>query len=60
MAVHRLSGGRASAVVLIPVGVAVLLACGLTSFLFYHCCRVTESLGVGGAQSLCPNGRQVK
>ncbi len=29
MAVHRLSGGRASAVVLIPVGVAVLLACGL-------------------------------
>jgi hypothetical protein len=28
MAVHRLSGGRASAVVLIPIGVAVLLACG--------------------------------
>jgi hypothetical protein len=29
MAVHRLSGGRASAVVLIPIGVVVLLACGL-------------------------------
>jgi hypothetical protein len=28
MAVHRLSGGRATAVVLIPIGVAVLLACG--------------------------------
>ena len=30
MAVHRLSGGRATAVVLIPIGVALLLACGLT------------------------------
>jgi hypothetical protein len=29
MAVHRLSGGKATAVVLIPIGVAVLLACGL-------------------------------
>ena len=29
MAVHRLSGGRATAVVLIPIGVALLLACGL-------------------------------
>ena len=29
MAVHRLSGGRASAVVLIPIGVVLLLACGL-------------------------------
>ena len=29
MAVHRLSGSRASAVVIIPIGVAVLLACGL-------------------------------
>ena len=28
MAVHRLSGGRASAVVFIPFGVAFLLACG--------------------------------
>jgi hypothetical protein len=28
MAVHRLSGGRATAVILIPVGVALLLACG--------------------------------
>src|SRR5207249_3543683 len=27
MAVHRLSGGKATAVVLIPVGVVVLLAC---------------------------------
>ncbi len=33
MAVHRLSGGRASAVVLIPIGVAVLLACGLVVIL---------------------------
>ena len=30
MAVHRLSGGRATAVVLIPIGVLALLACGLT------------------------------
>src|SRR5438128_2573334 len=29
MAVHRLSGGKATAVVLIPIGVALLLACGL-------------------------------
>lgn len=29
MAVHRLSGGKATAVVLIPVGVALLLACAL-------------------------------
>jgi len=29
MAVHRLSGGRATAVVLIPIGVALLLICGL-------------------------------
>ena len=29
MAVHRLSGGRATAVVLIPIGVALLLACGV-------------------------------
>ncbi len=27
MGVHRLSGGKASAVVLIPVGVLILLAC---------------------------------
>ena len=30
MAVHRLTGGRATAVVLIPIGVALLLACALT------------------------------
>ncbi len=29
MAVHRLTGGRASAVVLIPIGVALVLACAL-------------------------------
>lgn len=29
MAVHRLSGGKATAVVLIPLGVALLLACAL-------------------------------
>ena len=29
MAVHRLSGGRATAVVLIPIGVLALLGCGL-------------------------------
>ena len=33
MAVHRLSGGKASAVVLIPIGVAVLLACGRVAIL---------------------------
>ena len=32
MAVHRLSGGRAAAVVLIPIGVVLLLACGLAVF----------------------------
>ncbi len=32
MAVHRLSGGRATAVVLIPIGVVLLLACGLAVF----------------------------
>ncbi len=33
MAVHRLSGGRASAVVLIPIGVVLLLACGFIAVL---------------------------
>ena len=31
MAVHRLSGGKATAVVLIPIGVALLLACALVA-----------------------------
>lgn len=35
MAVHRLSGGKASAVVLIPLGVLLLLFCALFAVLFF-------------------------
>jgi hypothetical protein len=45
MAVHRLSGGKATAVVLIPLAVAVVLICGLFIVLFAIIASATRNGG---------------